>query len=154
MEKIVSGTIYITDGTIPTTKLTEKLLADNGTILTRDDFSVPFTTTNTGTFYQATETVGSNTATVYYFAGDAKNNWVKFGKTTEASCTYNGVEVLYYDENFNMLDITSEAECHSTNVCDVTAFLGAYVIGLDEATCIICRNKSRYRRRIYRNISI
>ena len=31
-----------------------------------------------------------------------------------------------------MLDITSEAECHSTNVCDAT---GEYIIGLDESTC-------------------
>ena len=135
MGKAFSGNLFISEGTTPTTKLTEKLLSDNGTILTRDDFSVPFTTTNTGTFYQATETVGSETKTVYYFAGDAKNNWVKFGKTTEASCTYNGVEVMYLDLNTGMKDITSEAECHTTNVCDATASMSAYIIGIDEATC-------------------
>ena len=135
MGKAFSGNLFISEGTTPTTKLTEKLLADNGTILTRSDFSTPFTTTNTGTFYQATETVGSNTATVYYFAGDAKNNWVKFGKTTEASCTYNGVEVLYFDENWNMLGITSEAECHTTNVCNATESGLGYIIGTDESVC-------------------
>ena len=135
MGKAFSGSLFITEGTVPTTKLTEKLLSDNGTILTRSDFSVPFTTTNTGTFYQATETVGSETKTVYYFAGDAKNNWVKFGKTTEASCTYNGQEVLYYDENWHMLNITSEADCHVTNVCDETSMGYGYIIGYDESSC-------------------
>ncbi len=136
MGKTFSGNLFISEGTTPTTKLTEKLLADNGTILTRSDFSTPFTTTNTGTFYQATETVGSNTATVYYFAGDAKNNWVKFGKTTEASCTYNGVEVMYVDlDNEYRGPVTSEAECHSTNVCDATATIGGYVVGIDESGC-------------------
>ena len=135
MGKTFSGNLFISEGTTPTTKLTEKLLADNGTILTRNDFSTPFTTANTGTFYQATETVGSNTATVYYFAGDAKNNWVKFGKTTEASCTYNGVEVLYIDLNTGEKEITSETECHSSNVCGATASMSAYIIGIDEETC-------------------
>ncbi len=135
MGKSFNGSLFITEGTVPTTKLTEKLLSDNGTILTRSDFSVPFTTTNTGTFYQATETVGSETKTVYYFAGDAKNNWVKFGKTTEASCTYNGQEVLYYDENWHMLNITSEADCHVTNVCDETSMGYGYIIGYDESLC-------------------
>ncbi len=135
MGKTISGNLFISEGEATKPKLTEKLLADNGTILTREDFSVPFTTTNTGTFYQATEKVGDSTATVYYFAGDAKNNWVKFGKTTEASCTYNGVEVEYYDENMNMLGITSEAECHTTNVCDAATIGLGYVIGVDEATC-------------------
>ena len=136
MGKAFSGNLFISEGTTPTTKLTEKLLSDNGTILTRSDFSVPFTTTNTGTFYQATETVGSETKTVYYFAGDAKNNWVKFGKTTESSCTYNGIEVMYIDFNTGMKDITSETDCHVTNVCDATASGFGYVIGLDESGCV------------------
>ena len=56
-----------------------KLLADNRTIKTRTSFNTTFTETNTGTLYKATESIASSPAKdVYYFAGDAKNNWVKF----------------------------------------------------------------------------
>ena len=59
--------------------LGEKLLEDNPTISERTDFSTSFTTTNIGTLYKATESIAGSTAKdVYYFAGDAKNNWVKF----------------------------------------------------------------------------
>ena len=78
MGKELSGTLYIEKGTLP--KLSEKLLADNPTIKTRTDFNTTFTETNTGTLYKATESIAGSTAKdVYYFAGDAKNNWVKFG---------------------------------------------------------------------------
>ena len=78
MGKTLSGTLYIEKGTLPT--LAEKLLADNPTIQTRTDFDTTFTETNTGTLYKATESIAGNTPKdVYYFAGDAKNNWVKFG---------------------------------------------------------------------------
>ena len=51
----------------------------NPTIKTRTDFDTAFTKTNTGTLYKATESIaGSTPKDVYYFAGDAKNNWVKF----------------------------------------------------------------------------
>ena len=46
----------------------------NPTIKTRTDFNTTFTETNTGTLYKATE----NNTDVYYFAGDARNNWVQF----------------------------------------------------------------------------
>ena len=59
--------------------LSEKLLADNPTIKTRTDFSTTYTETNIGTLYKATEIIaGSTSEDVYYFAGNAKNNWVKF----------------------------------------------------------------------------
>ena len=62
-----------------TPTLYAKLLADNPTIKTRTDFSTTFTETNVNTLYKATESiVGSTPKDVYYFAGDAKNNWVKF----------------------------------------------------------------------------
>ena len=78
MGRILSGTLYIEKGTLPLT-LAEKLLEDNPTIQTRSSFSAIFTTTNTGTLYKATESIAGSTAKdVYYFAGDAKNNWVKF----------------------------------------------------------------------------
>ena len=55
-------------------KLYDKLLADNPTRLTRTDFSTVLETTNTKTLYTGTE----NGTTVYYFAGNATDNWVKF----------------------------------------------------------------------------
>ena len=67
------------DTVIPTT-LYEQILADNSSIKTRTDFNTTFTETNTGTLYKATESIAGNTPKdVYYFSGDAKNNWVKFG---------------------------------------------------------------------------
>ena len=62
-------------------KLLDKLLADNPTRKTRTDFSKRFAADNTKTLYTSTETISgiSSTKTVYYFAGNAKNNWVKFG---------------------------------------------------------------------------
>ena len=53
----------------------DKLLADKSTRLTRTDFSTVLTTDNTKTLYTSTE----NGTTVYYFAGNATDNWVKFG---------------------------------------------------------------------------
>ena len=59
--------------------LYSKLLADNPKVETRTDFSTTFTTTNTGTLYKSTESIaGSPAKDVYYFAGNAKNNWVVF----------------------------------------------------------------------------
>ncbi len=62
----------------------DKILADNPTRPTRPSFANPLSTDNTGTLYSSTESVNiSGTATtattVYYFAGNAQNNWVKFG---------------------------------------------------------------------------
>ena len=51
----------------------------NPTIKTRNNFDTTFTETNTGTLYKATESIASSTPKdVYYFAGNALNNWVKF----------------------------------------------------------------------------
>ena len=78
MGQSLSGTIYIREFTKPTMKLTDKLMADNPTIGPRTTFTA-FTETNTGKLYKATEQIGTNPVKdIYYFAGDAKNNWVKF----------------------------------------------------------------------------
>ena len=79
MGKKLSGTLFIEEGTTEPIPFYNKLLADNPTIQTRNSFSTTFTTTNTGTLYKATESIaGSTPKDVYYFAGNAKNNWVKF----------------------------------------------------------------------------
>ena len=151
MGQSLSGTIYIREFTKPTMKLTDKLMADNPTIGTRTTFTA-FTETNTGTLYKATEQIGTNPVKdVYYFAGDAKNNWVKFGKTKEGSCTYKGKEVVYIDatENYNDRNPENETECTSTNICYVLYNAGpsalynaeeteeneGYLVGLTESDC-------------------
>ena len=135
MGQSLSGTIYIREFTKPIIKLTDKLMADNPTIGTRTTFTA-FTETNTGTLYKATEQIGTNESKdVYYFAGDAKNNWVKFGKTTESSCTYKGKEVVFADmTNQTTKTPENETECTSTNICDTGKILG-YVVGLTESEC-------------------
>ena len=151
MGQSLSGTIYIREFTKPTMKLTDKLMADNPTIGTRTTFTA-LTETNTGTLYKATEQIGTNPVKdVYYFAGDAKNNWVKFGKTKEGSCTYKGKEVVYIDatENYNDRNPENETECTSTNICYVLYNAGpsalynaeeteeneGYLVGLTESDC-------------------
>ena len=65
-------------------KLYDKLLADKSTKLTRTDFSKVLTDNNTNTLYTSTE----DSKTVYYFAGNATDNWVKFGKNASNQDLY------------------------------------------------------------------
>ena len=132
MGQSLSGTMYIREFTKPTMKLTDKLMADNPTIGTRTTFTA-FTETNTGTLYKATEQIGTNPVKdVYYFAGDAKNNWVKFGKETKSSCTYKGKDVLFATKTNQTPE--NETECTSTNICYLGQD-GAYYVGLTESQC-------------------
>ena len=64
--------------------LYDKLLADKSTKLTRTDFSKVLTNNNTNTLYTSTE----DSKTVYYFAGNATDNWVKFGKNASNQDLY------------------------------------------------------------------
>ena len=82
MGKQLSGTLFITEGT-ELTFLTQ-LLADKSTRLTRTDFSKVLTDNNTNTLYTSTE----DSKTVYYFAGNATDNWVKFGKNANNQDLY------------------------------------------------------------------
>ena len=56
----------------------DQLLADNPTRLTRTDFNTAFTSDNVGTLYITSGNLTEDGSTVYYFAGNALNNWVKF----------------------------------------------------------------------------
>ena len=117
MGQSLSGTIYIREFTKPTMKLTDKLMADNPTIGTRTTFTA-FTEANTGTLYKATEQIGTNPVKdVYYFAGDAKNNWVKFGKTTESSCTYKGKELFIFNDT-GLKNVETQTECETYSLCN------------------------------------
>ena len=78
MGKRLSGTLAIEEST-GKVKIYDKLLNDNPTIKTRTDFSTIFTESNVNTLYKAKE----NNTDVYYFAGDARNNWVRFGEWQE-----------------------------------------------------------------------
>ena len=143
MGKILSGKLYISEGT-PMPTLAEVILRDNPTRSTRsnnnngtNDFETPFTETTTGTIYQTNKT--EDGSTVYYYSGNPKNNWVKFGKEIIQECTYNGEQVHYgvYNEEIGNYKetrkVTSSDECVSTNVCSSDYYVP--IIGLTEEQC-------------------
>ena len=85
MGRKLSGTLFITEGTEdPNKTLYNQLLVDKSTKLTRTDFSKVLTDNNTNTLYTSTE----DSKTVYYFAGNATDNWVKFGKNASNQDLY------------------------------------------------------------------
>ena len=107
MGRKLSGTLFITEGTELT--LLTQLLADKSTKLTRTDFGSVLTTDNTKTLYTGTE-YGT---TVYYFAGNATDNWVKFGKNASNQDLYwriirtnadGGVRLLYHGTSTTATD--------------------------------------------------
>ena len=86
----LSCTLFITEGyktnNYATDTLVSKLLSDKNVINTYrpNGFNNTYTADNTNTLYTSTE---DNTL-VYYFAGDARNNWVKFGKNASNQDLY------------------------------------------------------------------
>ena len=87
MGKTLSGKLFITEGTediyagYEEGTLGYQIMGDNPTRNTRDTYDTVFTTDTTGTLFTATEKNVHNTidTTVYYYAGNTTNNWVKFG---------------------------------------------------------------------------
>ena len=81
MGSTVTGSLYIVESTTNENNqytkgtLGYQIMEDNSNIKERTDFSKTYTDVNIGTMYKATE----DNTDVYYFAGDARNNWVKFG---------------------------------------------------------------------------
>ncbi len=112
MGKKLSGKLFITEGSKPT--LLSQILADKSTVLTRTNFNTVLTTDNTNTLYTSTE----DSKTVYYFAGNATDNWVKFGKTkiNKNECTYNGSTVLYFNGS-SIVSVENESQCLSSKIC-------------------------------------
>ena len=92
MGRDFSGKLNITYGTSVarcesnTNTLECKVLADNPSVIERTSFSSTLTQTNTGRLYKTNLT--EDDSTVYYFAGDARNNWVVFGTETKSGVTY------------------------------------------------------------------
>ena len=110
-------------------KLYDKLLADKTTRPgARTDFSTVLTNDNTKTLYTSTE----NGTTVYYFAGNATDNWVKFGKNASNQDLYwriirtnsdGGVRLLYHGTSTTATDAyigTSAFNSSSDNIAYVS----------------------------------
>ena len=101
------------DTVIPPT-LYEQILADKSTVLTRTDFSTVLTNDNTKTLYTGTE----EGTTVYYFAGNALDNWVKFGKNANN-------EDLYWRIIRTNLDGSIRLLYHGTSTTTTLAYIRA-----------------------------
>ena len=115
MGKKLSGTLFITEGTEEPTLLAQ-LLVDKSTVLTRTDFSTVLTTDNTNTLYTSTE----DSKTVYYFAGNATDNWVKFGKNASNQDLYWRIIRTNSDGSVRLL-------YHGTSTTATDAYIGISV---------------------------
>ena len=133
MGKKLSGKLFITEGTEdPNKTLYNQLLADKSTKLTRTDFSTVLTTNNTKTLYTGVE----DSKTVYYFAGNATDNWVKFGKNASNQDIYwriirtnsdGGVRLLYHGTSTTATDAyigTSAFNSSYNNIAYVSYMYG------------------------------
>ena len=114
MGRKLSGTLFITEGTEdPNKTLYNQLLVDKSTKLTRTDFSTVLTTDNTNTLYTSTE----DSKTVYYFAGNATDNWVKFGKNASNQDLYWRIIRTNSDGSVRLL-------YHGTSTTATDAYIG------------------------------
>ena len=114
MGKQLSGTLFITEGTEdPNKTLYNQLLVDKSTVLTRTDFGTVLTDNNTNTLYTSTE----DSKTVYYFAGNATDNWVKFGKNASNQDLYWRIIRTNADGSIRLL-------YHGTKTDDTAAYIG------------------------------
>ena len=113
--------------------LLSQLLADKTTRPgARTDFSSVLTTNNTNTLYTSTE----DSKTVYYFAGNATDNWVKFGKNASNQDLYwriirtnsdGGVRLLYHGTSTTATDAyigTSAFNSSYNNIAYVSYMYG------------------------------
>ena len=103
--------------------LAERLFFDNPIIKERkynedgtlNDFKGAYTSENINTLFKSTESIGGNTPKeVYYFAGDAKNNWVKFGTYQDNGPIWGHNGAAYFYEFKTMTDCensTTYSDC-------------------------------------------
>ena len=119
MGKTLSGKLFITEGTIDPAMyagyekgtLGYQVLGNNTTREVRTDFNSKFTKTNTETLFTSTESIaGSTPVDVYYFAGNATDNWVKFGKYKTDYIKYRG---YYSATESSFVDYDTMNECTS-----------------------------------------
>ena len=120
MGKTLSGKLFITEGTEGPITLLSQLLADKSTVLTRINFSNVLTDNNTNTLYTSTE----DSKTIYYFAGNATDNWVKFGKNASNQDLYwriirtnsdGGVRLLYHGTSTTATDAYIEKSAFNSS---------------------------------------
>ena len=94
--------------------LSDKLLADKSTRPgARANFGETLTTANTKTLYTSTE----DSKTVYYFAGNATDNWVKFGKNASNQDLYWRIIRTNSDGSVRLL-------YHGTSTTATDAYIG------------------------------
>ena len=94
--------------------LYDKLLSDKSTRPgARTDFSKVLTNDNTNTLYTSTE----ESKTVYYFAGNATDNWVKFGKNASNQDLYWRIIRTNSDGSVRLL-------YHGTSTTATDAYIG------------------------------
>ena len=96
-----------------TPTLYAKLLADKTERPNRGSFSSVLTSNNTKTLYTSTE----NGTTVYYFAGNATDNWVKFGKNASNQDLYWRIIRTNSDGSVRLL-------YHGTSTTATDAYIG------------------------------
>ena len=132
MGSTVTGSLYIVESTTnennPYTKgtLGYQIMEDNTNIKTRTDFSTTYTDTNIGTMYKAKE----NNTDVYYFAGDARNNWVKFAGYYWRIIRTNAdgsIRLLYHGTSVNTEEAYIDTSTYNTNY-DNSLYVG-YMYG-------------------------
>ena len=96
-----------------TPTLYAKLLTDKTMRPNRGSFSSVLTSNNTNTLYTSTE----NGTTVYYFAGNATDNWVKFGKNASNQDLYWRIIRTNSDGSVRLL-------YHGTSTTATDAYIG------------------------------
>ncbi len=89
--------------------LKDVILQDNPNVLTRTVFSVSYSEDNVGQIFVAlgneTEDINNDGVgeDVYYFAGNALNNWVKFGKNENNQDLYWRIIWINEDDSIRLL---------------------------------------------------
>ena len=116
-----------------TPTLYAKLLTDKTKRPNRGSFSSILTSNNTNTLYTSTE----NGTTVYYFAGNAQDNWVKFGKNASNQDLYwriirtnsdGGVRLLYHGTSTTATDAVINPSTAFNSSVDNIAYV-SYMYG-------------------------
>ena len=105
-----------------TPTLYAKLLADKTERPNRGSFSSVLTSNNTNTLYTGTE----NGTTVYYFAGNATDNWVKFGKNASNQDLYWRIIRTNSDGSVRLLYHGTSTTAENAYISSSTAFNNSY----------------------------
>ena len=109
---------------------------DNDTGNASYGFTGVYTSDNTKTLYTSTE----NGTQVYYFAGNATDNWVKFGKYEKDFIVYRG----YYSsgDNYNFRDYQTLNACESASSYKYNCTLYKYASAGDDIYWRIIRTNT------------